>query len=215
MDGNRRWAKERNLPILEGHRAGYEKLKDVLKWCRELGVEHLVVYAFSKENWNRKKDEVNYLLDLLRHIMKEQTEHAVKEKIRLLFPGDLSQFPADIQEILRKAVDQTKDFHETTFSVALSYGGRAEVIDAIRRIPLDRVATIQESEFEQLLWTRDIPDPDMIIRTSGEKRLSGFLTWKSVYSELFFTDTFWPSFSKDEFAQMIFQYGERERRYGK
>jgi undecaprenyl diphosphate synthase len=215
MDGNRRWAKAKGVPQLEGHRAGYEKLKDVLSWCKEYGISHLTVYAFSTENWNRTKEEVAYLLDLFRVVMREQLKNAMKEKIRLRFPGDRSRFPDDIRKAIEDAEEKTAGFSGRTFSVALSYGGRAEILDAVHRIPPEHLESITEEEFGAMLWSSGIPDPDMIIRTSGEHRLSGFLTWGSVYSELFFTDTYWPAFTKEEFVRMLDRYGERERRFGK
>lgn len=215
MDGNRRWAKAQGVPQLEGHRAGYEKLKEVLLWCKEYGISHLTVYAFSTENWNRAKEEVRYLMELFRMVMRDQIARAMKEGIRLRFPGDRSRFPDDIQRAIADAEKKTAGFAERTFSVALSYGGRAEILDAIRRIPPERIDSITEEEFGSMLWSGGVPDPDMIIRTSGERRLSGFLTWGSVYSELFFTDTYWPAFTKEEFARMLGQYAERERRFGK
>jgi undecaprenyl diphosphate synthase len=215
MDGNRRWAKERELPTLEGHRRGYEKLSEVASWCREFGVNEVIVYAFSTENWNRAKEEVAYLLDLFRQGIKSQTENAVKEGTKLLFPGERSMFPKDIQELIEEGEKKTHHNTKGTMGIALSYGGRPEILSAIKRLPLEKIPTLTEEEFESHLWTGGFMDPDMIIRTSGERRLSGFLTWKSVYSELSFTDTFWPAFTKEEFARMLKEYGERKRRFGK
>lgn len=215
MDGNRRWAKVQGLPTLEGHRAGYEKLKDVLDWCKEYGIPHLTVYAFSTENWRRAEEEVTYLMDLFRAVMRDQLANAEREKIRLRFPGERKKFPEDIQRSMNEAETKTGGYSERTFSVALSYGGRAEILDAVRRVSSEQLAGITEEEFGAMLWSGGVPDPDMIIRTSGEHRLSGFLTWGSVYSELFFTDTHWPAFTKEEFVRMLERYGERERRFGK
>lgn len=214
MDGNRRWAKEHNVPTLEGHRRGGEKLKEVLGWCREFGVRELTVYAFSTENWNRAQEEVSYLLELFRKGIKDQLSDALKNKIKLLFPGDRARFPEDIRMLMSEAEIKTKDHDTLTLSTALSYGGRAEILDAIHKIPKEEIATLTEEGFEKHLWTAGLKDPDMIIRTSGEERLSGFLTWKSVYSELFFTETFWPAFTKEEFARMLEEYGQRKRRFG-
>jgi undecaprenyl diphosphate synthase len=214
MDGNRRWAKEHGLPSIEGHRRGSEKLHDVVDWCRELGVKELTVYAFSMENWNRAKEEVSYLLDLFRAGIKGQLSRALKKKIRLLFPGNRSLFPEDIRTLMMEAEIKTKAFTEQTLALALSYSGRTEILHAIREIPQEKLKTLTEEEFEQHLWTSELKDPDMIIRTSGEQRLSGFLTWKSVYSELFFTNTYWPAFTKEEFARMLEEYGQRKRRFG-
>lgn len=215
MDGNRRWAKAHGLPSFEGHRLGYEKLKEVVRWCKKHGIKDLVVFAFSTENWNRAKEEVHYLLELFSAVIDDQVKLCVEEGVKLLFPGDIKRFPEAIRKKIHDAEEKTKHFHERTFAVALSYGGRAEIIDAIRGLSHEDCAAMTEEKFSQHIWTKGIPDPDMVIRTSGERRLSGFLTWKTVYSELFFTDTYWPAFSEEEFDQMIKEYGERERRYGK
>jgi len=215
MDGNRRWAKEEGFPSIEGHRRGYEKLRDVTRWCQDLGVKELTVYAFSTENWNRAKEEVVYLLELFRKGIREQIDFALEEGIRLLFPGDRSQFPKDIQELMAEGEGRTANNTKGKLAVALSYGGRTEILHALRSIPPEKLSTITEEEFEHHLWTSDLKDPDMIIRTSGEMRLSGFMTWKSIYSELFFTPTFWPAFTKEEFARMLKEYGQRKRRFGK
>jgi len=214
MDGNRRWAKAEGLPSLEGHRRGYQKLRDVVDWSRELGVSELTVYAFSTENWNRAKEEVAYLLDLFRTGIREQLSQALKKRLRLLFPGDRSRFPEDIRALITESEEKTKSFTEQTLALAVSYGGRTEILHALREIPPEKIHTLTEEEFEQHLWTSELKDPDLIIRTSGEQRLSGFLTWKSVYSELFFTDTYWPAFTKEEFARMLEEYGKRKRRFG-
>ncbi len=214
MDGNRRWAKERGLPTLEGHRRGYEKLKDVVDWCKSLGIKELTVYAFSTENWNRAKGEVSYLLDLFRSGIRDQLAHATKEGIRLLFPGDTARFPEDIRTLMRDAQEKTAHHTGATLALALSYGGRAEILHGVQQAIAQGAQNITEEAFGKLLWTSSLRDPDMIIRTSGEERLSGFLTWKSVYSELFFTDTFWPAFTKEEFVRMLEEYGKRKRRFG-
>lgn len=215
MDGNRRWARAQGLPNLEGHRAGYEKLQDVLGWCKEENIPHLTVYAFSTENWYRAKEEVSYLMDLLRAAVRDQLANALKQGVRLRFPGSRANVPEDIREMIENAEEKTAHFSDRIFSIAFSYGGRAEIIDAIRRVAPERLPNITEEEFGRMLWSGGVPDPDMIIRTSGEHRLSGFLTWGSVYSELFFTDTYWPAFTKEEFVRMLERYGERERRFGK
>lgn len=215
MDGNRRWAKSKGLPTLEGHRAGYEKLREVLDWCRASGVKNLIVYAFSTENWNRTKEEVGYLMNLLREVAGKMADEALKNDTRIIFLGERSRFDEDILRTIEEAEKKTRECKSFTFGVALSYGGRTEILDAIHRIPKEKLDTISEDEFSKLLWTKDISDPDIIIRTSGEKRLSGFLPWQGLYSELFFTDTFWPAFTREEFDGMLKEYGKRERRLGK
>lgn len=219
MDGNRRYAKEKGLPALEGHRAGYETLKNVCKWAKEAGVKNVTVFAFSTENWNRKPEEVSYLLDLMRFALGKELEMFKKEHARILYAGDLTKFPKDIQDILARAVEETKHNTDLTLTTCISYGGRDEILRAIKKAaaklsPAD-FQKMTEADFAGFLDTAGTPDPDLIIRTSGEERLSGFLAWQGVYSELFFTKTKWPDFSKEEFNAILTQYGERHRRFGK
>jgi undecaprenyl diphosphate synthase len=215
MDGNRRWAKAKGVPTLEGHRAGYEKLREVAHWCREVGVKNLTVYAFSTENWNRTKEEVGYLMNLFREVVGRMTDEALTNDTRMIFLGERTRFDADILRAIEDSERRTLGCRSFTLGIALSYGGRAEIIDAVHRIPKEDIARISEEEFAKLLWTKDIPDPDIIIRTSGEKRISGFLPWQSVYSEFFFLDTYWPAFTRGEFDGILEEYGKRERRLGK
>ncbi len=237
MDGNRRWAKGKGLPTLQGHRAGGEKLKEVAKWAKDVGIQHLIVFAFSTENWSRTPEEVSYMLKLLGEFLQKELEHFNKDGGVLHCVGDLSRFPADLQKTLAEACEKTHSNPGPHIYFALNYGGRQEILSAVKKIvkemqakPSDRKAvqdgrpTSQEAEFGENiteeyfakhLQTYPMPDPDLIIRTSGEMRLSGFLPWQSVYSELFFTKTFWPDFSKEEFLKILDEYGERERRLGK
>lgn len=215
MDGNRRFAKAKGLPSLEGHRAGYEKMREVISWCKKSGVRNLVVYAFSTENWNRAEEEVSYLMDLFRMVIKTIVDEAKKDDTRVIFLGERTRLPEDVVAQMKWAEVETASFKTFTFGIALSYGGRAEILDAIHRIPKESVGSLSEKEFANLLWTKDIPDPDLIIRTSGEQRLSNFLPWQSVYSELYFTDTLWPDFTEEEFLAILAQYSARERRMGK
>jgi undecaprenyl diphosphate synthase len=214
MDGNRRWAREYGLPAFEGHRHGYTKLKELTGWSKEAGVRHLVVYAFSTENWNRAKEEVGYLMELFRFVMKDLLTTATAEKTRVVFIGERERFAADIRLGMQNVEEKTKDFTDLTLGVAISYGGRAEIVSAIRLLSLSEIANLTEEQFSKKLLTRNFPDPDMIVRTSGEKRTSGFLPWQSVYSELFFTDTYWPAFSKKEFLSLLAEYALRKRRHG-
>jgi undecaprenyl diphosphate synthase len=215
MDGNRRWAKERGLPTFEGHRKGYDKLTEVLDWCREMGVKELTVFAFSTENWNRTQEEVGYLMDLFRTMIATVERDAIANDTRLIFLGERSRFSSDILTAIEHAEAVTASCASFRFGIALSYGGRAEIVDAIHRIPPEHLPDITEEEFAALLWSHELRDPDLIIRTSGEQRLSGFLTWGSVYSELAFTDTYWPAFTKEEFTTMLADYAARGRRFGK
>ena len=214
LDGNRRWAREKGLPTLKGHTEGYRKLKEVMEWAKEAGVKHMVVYAFSTENWNRTTEEVSYLMDLFRTIVREEVDELSKDGVRIYFAGDVSRFPKDIQEMMHDTEKKTKQHTTYTLTVASSYGGRTELVHAFNNMARDGVTTCDEKTIQNYLWTKDIPDPDMIVRTGGEKRLSNFLTWQGVYSELFFTNTYWPDFGKEEFSAMLEEYGKRERRHG-
>lgn len=218
MDGNRRWAKARGLPVFEGHARGYEKLTDLLSWSKGAGVKHVVVYAFSTENWRRTGEEVGYLMQLFRTVLFKETERFKKENGRVKFIGQKDRFDKDIQEGMEKMEQETTE-GEYTLYVCVSYGGRAEILAAIQKLAREKtpeeVAALTEEDFGEMLWTRGMPEPDIIVRTGGEKRLSNFLTWQSVYSELFFIDTLWPDFSKKEFTGILEEYAKRERRLGK
>ncbi len=215
MDGNRRWAKSRGLPTLEGHRRGYEKMQEVMEWAREADISFVTVYAFSTENWGRTPEEVSYLLDLFKETLTVGLAKFKDQKVRVRCIGDRARFSEGLQTLMRKAEAETASFGGPTLVLALSYGGRTEIIEGVRRAITEGVSTVTEQTFPSLLWSAGIPDPDIIIRTGGEKRLSGFLTWQSVYSELFFVDTFWPDFSKSEFQAILDEFGRRERRKGK
>ena len=216
MDGNRRWAKEQGLPAVKGHEYGFETLKNVLDWSRTRGVQHLVIYTFSTENWNRAQEEVDYLMNLIRKVFKKGSKELeeVREKGgRLRFVGQRERFDLDIQQLLVDAEDITAA-GDCTLWICLSYGGRAEILHAAEALAKSGEAVTEES-FAKHLWTAGMPDPYLIIRTSGEQRLSGFLPWQGVYSELFFTKTYWPAFSEAEFDTILAEYALRERRHGK
>ena len=213
MDGNRRWAKNRGVPSIEGHRAGYEKLKEVAGWARELNIRDVVVYGFSTENWNRSEEEVAYLMNLLRTFLEKEITSLKKERVRIKFAGQRERFPEDIQKEMVRAETETAD-GEYTLWLALSYGGRAEILHAVNHL-IAEGKEVDEETFSRVLWTSKMPDPDIIIRTSGEQRLSGFLPWQSVYSELFFIESLWPEFSKNDLDGILAEYEERERRHGK
>ncbi len=215
MDGNRRWAKERGLFPVEGHAKGYEKLKEVIEWTYEAGVPNLIVYAFSTENWNRAKEEVSYLMTLIRKVLVEQSEEFNKKGNRIVFAGDIERFPKDIQKLIHESEEKTKNNTGNTLVLCISYSGRTEILHAVNNLLKGEKTSVNEEEFSQALWIKDVPDPDIIIRTGGEKRLSGFLTWQSVYSELFFPKTFWPAFSKEEFLEILREFSFRDRRRGK
>lgn len=216
MDGNRRWAKNNTLSIFEGHRAGGKKLKEVVEWAKDFDIKHIIFFTFSTENWNRKLEEVSYLLGLIGEFLSVELEHFHKQDGVLHCVGDTHRFPENLQKIFKDAEEKTKNNTGPHIYFALNYGGRQEILSAVKKIIIDNPKSeeITEEYFAHNLETYPMPEPDMIIRTSGEKRLSGFLPWQSVYSELFFTDTLWPDFSKDEFLGMMRAYGERGRRFG-
>jgi undecaprenyl diphosphate synthase len=214
MDGNRRWAKKRDLHTLEGHKAGYEKLKESVSWAKEAGIKNLIFYAFSTENWNRTGEEVGYLMELLKTALRQEFDSLKKENVRILFAGTRDRFAPDIRALMEKMEAETKENQEGTIVFALSYGGRAEIVDAVNEIIASGVSAVDETTFSEHLWTRAVPDPEAIIRTGGEKRLSNFLPWQSVYSELIFTDTLWPDLSKEEFLALLEEFSSRSRRRG-
>lgn len=215
MDGNRRFAKEHGLSPIEGHKRGYEKLKEVIEWTKDVGIQNLIVYAFSTENWNRSKEEVSYLIRLLKEVLTEQIEEFNEKGIKLIFAGDLKRFSENMQKLMNDAEEKTKNNDKQTLVLGISYGGRTEILHAVNNLLKEGRMSVNEEEFSQALWTKDVPDPDIIIRTSGERRLSGFLPWQSVYSELFFPKTHWPAFSKEEFLDILKEFSSKERRRGK
>jgi len=218
MDGNRRWAKERGLNSYDGHSVGYEKLKDITSWAKDLQIKNVVVYAFSTENWKRSEVEVNYLMKIFKKLIFEELNFLKKENARIVFVGQIDRFSEDIQRGIKDIESETKENKGITLFIALSYGGRSEILNAVSGILNDsknKEIEITEDNFARYLWTKDMPDPDLIIRTGGEMRLSNFLPWQSIYSELFFTKTYWPDFSKKEFNEIILDFKDRKQRFGK
>lgn len=218
IDGNRRWAKERGLPTLEGHRRGYDKLKKVGKWCKAKGIKILTIFAFSTENWNRSKEEVSYLMHLLSQAFnKKEVDELDKEGIRLRVIGQKERLDKRLQKLIQQAEERTKNNKEGILNLAISYGGRPEIIEAIKKIIKKKIPPekITEKIVSQNLWTEGLPDPDLIIRTSGELRISGFLTWQAVYSELYFCKKYWPDFSEKDLDIALLDYTRRQRRFGK
>lgn len=218
LDGNRRWAKEKGLPTLEGHRKGFKRLTELADNCLELGVEHVTTYCFSTENWSRDKKEVSYLMDLFREMLDKTIKKFHEKDIRFVLAGRLQDFPKDIQEKATKAMELTKDNKSLTFNAALSYGGHAEIIDATKKIIEDglKAEEINEEMFARYLYEAGQPPLDMIVRTSGEKRSSGFMLWQSDYAEFYFIeDKHWPEFDKEQLKRVITEYTSRERRFGK
>jgi len=217
VDGNRRWAKERGLPTLEGHRRGFEKLQDLIDWSSESGIKNIVAYVFSSENWNRAPEEVSYLMDIFRNQVRHVSEKFSNKNYRLKVVGLISKLAPDIQDLVNQAVEKTKNNTGLTVTLALSYGGRDEIIDAVNKILQDenRPDKVTLENFNNYLWSAELPDIDMIIRTGGEHRLSNFMTWKSVYSELFFPEVKFPNLTKENFLQLLEEFSQRQRRFGK
>lgn len=215
MDGNRRWAKERGLPTLEGHRAGAEKIFEFAAWAHEAGVEEMILYAFSTENWERKEEEVTYLMRLAETLFTRELARFKDAGVKLRFVGDLARASARLQEVMRRAAEETRTGENGTLVLAFSYGGRPEILAAVNRLLREGRQDVSEEQFSDALWSAGLLDPDLILRTGGERRLSNFLPWQAVYSELFFTDTKWPDLGKEEFDQILLEFSERERRHGK
>jgi undecaprenyl diphosphate synthase len=220
MDGNGRWAKQRGLPRIEGHRQGAESARTVIRTAGELGIKYLTLYAFSAENWNRPKDEVDALMKYLIHYLKTETPELNKNNVRLEVIGQIFRLPENVQERLKKSIETLSKNNGLTLVMALSYGSRIEIMDAVRRISEEvkrgklNPADITEQVISQHLWTRNIPDPDLLIRTSGEMRVSNFLLWQISYSELVVTPTLWPDFRKSQFFDALEEYAQRHRRFG-
>ncbi len=220
MDGNGRWAKQNGLPRVEGHRRGADSAREIIRTAGELGIKYLTLYAFSAENWNRPKDEVDALMKYLVHYLKSETKDLNKNNVRLEVIGQIHRLPENVQEHLAKSIATLSKNNGLTLVMALSYGSRIEIVDAVRRISeevkrgkLDP-ADINENVISDHLWTRNIPDPDLLIRTSGEMRVSNFLLWQISYSELVITPTLWPDFRKPQFFAALEEYARRHRRFG-
>ena len=219
LDGNGRWAKKRGMPRSFGHVKGCENLEDICEVAKELGVKYLTVYAFSTENWKRSKEEVDGLMKLFRNYLKKCIKISQKNNMRVKVIGDVSAFDPDIQESIAKLENFSKDFTELHFQIALNYGSRDEITRAVNRMLEDQKAgkletPVEEETISNYLDTAGIPDPDLMIRTSGELRLSNYLLWQLAYTEFYFTDVPWPDFKRDELVKAIEKYNERDRRYG-
>ena len=220
MDGNGRWAKQRGQPRIFGHRAGAESLRAILRACRDHGVEYLTVYAFSTENWIRPRDEVTGLMALLKTFLKKDEHELHENQVRLRVTGRLQDLPKAVRAELERVMEATRSYAKGHLILALSYGGRTEIVDAVRAIAaaarageLDP-AQIDEATISRHLYLPDVPDPDLMIRTSGELRLSNFLLWELSYAEFYFTETLWPDFREPDFAKALAEYARRQRRYG-
>ena len=209
MDGNRHWAKKRGLPASFGHKKGYENFKKIAEACYETGVKILTVYAFSTENWKRSKAEVSFLMNLFKNVLKNEIKFFKDKKIKLNVIGQIERLPDKLKKLISESMNETRNNKNGVLNLAISYGGRAEILDAIKKSIKDKKL------FEDCLYTAGQPDPDLLIRTGGEMRLSGFLPWQLVYSELYFSEKMWPDFSENDLKNTIKEFQNRKRRFGK
>ena len=213
MDGNRRFAKEQGLPALEGHQKGLDVFLDVVRYVRDEKIPHAVFYAFSTENWKRAEAEVSYLMMLFSGLLTKMSEELVEQGVRVRIVGRRQDFSSVLQIQMSELEEKSLQYTGTTIWIALSYGGRAEIIEAVNQA-IKNGSEVNEASFETLLWTGEMPDPDIIVRTSGEQRLSNFLSWKSAYSEFYFVEKHWPALTKADFKDILLQYEKRQRRHG-
>ncbi|MBQ7410312.1 MAG: isoprenyl transferase [Clostridia bacterium] len=220
MDGNRRWAKQRNLPVKLGHKQGAETLKKVVRYANKIGIKYVTVYAFSTENWKRSEEEVSALMNLLETYLDDFAKEADTENIVIRVLGNMTQLSESLQESIAKTIKRTENNTGTIFNIALNYGGRDEITNAAKNLAKDvkdgkvELENISEELFAKYLYTKDDPDPDLLIRTSGELRLSGFLPWQSTYSEFLFLDKLWPDFSNEDLDNAIDVFSKRNRKFG-
>lgn len=220
MDGNRRWAKNRMLPVKLGHKQGAETLKKIVRHANKIGLGYITVYAFSTENWKRSQEEVNALMSLLESYLEDFSKEADTENIVIRVLGDLSALSESLQEKIRETIERTKNNTGTIFNIALNYGGRNEIVNAVQEISKEIIdgklkpEDINENVISEHLYTKNDPDPDLLIRTSGELRLSGFLPWQSVYSEFIFLEKLWPDFTSEDLDMAIEEFKKRNRKFG-
>ena len=222
MDGNGRWAQGRGLPRIAGHKAGVDTVREVVRSALEWGIPVLTLYAFSQENWKRPKDEVSFLMNLLDFFLKEEVKNLMKEGVCLKTIGRIEAMPEKTLDQLEEAVRQTAQNKKMILNIALNYGARTEILDAVQKILEEAKSgawsngrrVLDESTFSDYLYTKGLPDPDLLIRTSGEMRLSNFLLWQLSYAEIYITEKFWPDFKKEDFSAAIEEYSKRERRFG-
>ncbi|MBC7328136.1 isoprenyl transferase [bacterium] len=218
MDGNGRWAQQRGLPRLEGHFAGVGAVRRVVEACRDIGVPYLTLYTFSTENWRRPKEEVEGLMLLLREQLRSQTPELKEKGVRVIVIGKREELPLELQEQIRQSEEETASNSDLHLILAINYGGRAEIIQACKKIiqavKKGELDDIDENIFSAYLYTKDLPDPDLLIRTAGEKRVSNFLLWQIAYTEFYITDTLWPDFTKEDLLLAIEEYKRRKRKFG-
>jgi len=222
MDGNRRYAKQLGFTPVAGHQFGKNKIEETLDWCFEVGVKNLTLYAFSTENFHRSKNEVRGLMDLCRTELDKAKKNSLihKNKVRVNVIGHMESLPEDIQELSKDVMEKTKKYDNYTLTIALAYGGREEIVHAIQQMVQDAklnkldISDINEKSVSSYMYTNGLPDPDLILRTSGEERISNFLLWQMAYSEFYFSDVYWPAFQKKDFLHAIETYQQRKRRFG-
>ena len=214
MDGNRRWAKSNNLPSAIGHKKGVDSLKAAMRACDDFGIKYLTVYAFSTENWNRKPEEVSFLMDLLAQTLKNELKEMHENNVVISFIGDTTKLNPKLQEILKNSVETTKNNTGVNLQIAFNYGARDEIVHAVREIIKSGETDITEETISKHLYTRNIPDPDLLIRTGGEMRISNYLLWQIAYSEIIVLKKFWPEFDKQTLADCVIEYARRNRRFG-
>ena len=221
MDGNARWAKNKNLPVAMGHKAGSKAIKTLVKAAAEFGVKYLTIYAFSTENWQRPKEEVGYLMFLLKEYLAKEIKELIENGVRIIVSGNLKNVEESIVEKIRSIEEQTKNNKTICLNVAFDYGSRQEIVDGLKKIAVAieekkiNSSEINEDLISKNLYQPQVPDPDLLIRTAGELRLSNFLLWQLAYSELYFTEKFWPDFSKEDLHKAILDFNQRKRNYGK
>lgn len=217
MDGNRRWAKEKFLPSAMGHQKGVDSLRNTMRLFDKYSIKYLTVYAFSTENWNRKKEEVEFLMGLLAKTLLNELDEMHKENVKIRFLGNVSELSEELQKIVKNAEEKTKENSGVNLNIAFNYGSRNEIVNAVKTIVEKGFSAdeITEELISKNLYTKEIPDPDLLIRTGGEKRISNYLLWQIAYSELYVTDTFWPEFDNEELTKAILEFEKRNRRFGK
>ncbi len=216
MDGNGRWAKKRRLPRIFGHRKGVERVREIVRACGEIGIRYLTLFTFSSENWQRPKNEVTELMKMLGRLVRDEEPELMKNNVRLRAIGRISDLPHGVVEKLNTTIERLSNNTGLVLTLALSYGGRNEIIDALKKVvESGRSETITEHELNQFLYDPDLPDPDLLIRTGGEQRISNFLLWQLAYTELYFTETLWPDFGKKQLVAALEDFNQRERRFGR
>ncbi len=217
MDGNRRWAANYHLPSAVGHKKGVESLREIIRACDDFGIKYITVYAFSSENWNRKPEEVSFLMNLVAETLSTELDEMHKEHVKIRFIGRKDKLSDGLKKIIADSEEKTKNNTGVVLQIAFNYGARAEIVDAVKSViekglPFDK---IDEKTFSEYLYTAGVPDPDLLIRTGGEKRISNYLLWQIAYSEIIVRDEYWPEFNKKSLSECIVEFGRRQRRYGK